>query len=144
MLINWFPASIVRPTQSLPQPTDVKWKEVMNWLLNQLCDLDLWSHPWPWPWILKVKFWNSCISGIGGPIDMERKGCHSIIHDYSGCKSRRHILGHWKSSLWCCWHAANLDMRLDMGISVTILCCSDHRSKAIIYHTMFIGVFPRQ
>ena len=25
-----------------------------------------------------VKFWNSRISGMGGPIDMERKGCESI------------------------------------------------------------------
>ena len=35
-------------------------------------------HPWPWPLILKVKFWKCCMSGIGGPIDMERKesiGC---------------------------------------------------------------------
>ena len=23
-------------------------------------------HSWPWPWIFKVKFWNSCISGIDG------------------------------------------------------------------------------
>ena len=29
-----------------------------------------------------------------------------------------------------------------MGIYVTILCCFDHRAKAIImYHTMFIDVF---
>ena len=33
---------------------------------------------WPWPWIFKVKFWKCCISGMGGPIDMERKGCESI------------------------------------------------------------------
>ena len=30
---------------------------------------------WPWPWIFKIKFWKCCISGMGGPIDMERKGC---------------------------------------------------------------------
>ena len=29
----------------------------------------------PWPWIFKVKFWKCCISGMGGPIDMERKEC---------------------------------------------------------------------
>ena len=34
---------------------------------------------WPWPWIFKVKFWNSRISGIGGPIDIEQKG---VVHDY--------------------------------------------------------------
>ena len=33
---------------------------------------------WPWPWIFKVKFWECCISGLEGPIDMERKGCESI------------------------------------------------------------------
>ena len=36
------------------------------------------SHPWPLPWIFKVKFWKSRISGMGWPIDMERKGCESI------------------------------------------------------------------
>ena len=33
---------------------------------------------WPWPLIFKVKFWKCRISGMGGPIDMERKGCESI------------------------------------------------------------------
>ena len=37
------------------------------------------SHPWPCPWIFKVKFWNSCISGIGCPIGMEQKGYESIL-----------------------------------------------------------------
>ena len=35
-------------------------------------------HPWPLPWIFKVKIWKSRISGMGWPIDMERKGCESI------------------------------------------------------------------
>ena len=39
-----------------------------------LCDLEL----WPWPCIFKVKFLKCCISGMGGPIDMEPKGCESI------------------------------------------------------------------
>ena len=39
-----------------------------------LCDLEL----WPWPCIFKVKFWKCCISGMGGPIDMQPKGCESI------------------------------------------------------------------
>ena len=39
-----------------------------------LCDLEL----WPWPWIFKVKVWKCCISGMGGPIDTEPKGCESI------------------------------------------------------------------
>ena len=33
---------------------------------------------WPWPWIFTVTFWKCCISGMEGPIDMERKGCESI------------------------------------------------------------------
>ena len=47
-------------------------------MLDPHCDFELWPHPWPWPLIFKVKFWKCCISGMGGPIDMERKGCESI------------------------------------------------------------------
>ena len=32
-------------------------------------------HLWPWPWIVKVKCWKSRITGIGGPIDTDWKGC---------------------------------------------------------------------
>ena len=35
---------------------------------------------------------------------------------YRDCQSGRRILWHCTSSLWCWWHAANLDTRLDMGI----------------------------
>ena len=46
-----------------------------DWTLSNKC-----SHRvWPWPWIFKVKFWNSPISGIGGPIDNEQSG---VIHDH--------------------------------------------------------------
>ena len=40
---------------------------------------------WPWPLttcmslIFMVKFWSSCISGMGGPINIERK---LVIHDH--------------------------------------------------------------
>ena len=40
-------------------------------MLDPHCDFELWPHPWPWPLIFKVKFWKCCISGMGGPIDME-------------------------------------------------------------------------
>ena len=40
--------------------------------LHPRCDFELWPHPWPWPLIFKVKFWKSCNSGMGCPIDMER------------------------------------------------------------------------
>ena len=43
----------------------------------------LWPHPCPrpWNWNFKARVWNSLISGMGRPIDMERKGCESSIHD---------------------------------------------------------------
>ena len=47
-------------------------------MLHPLCDFQHWPQPWPWPWIFKVKFWKSRISGMGWPIDIERKGCESI------------------------------------------------------------------
>ena len=43
-------------------------------MLHPLCDFECPLHPWPWPWIFKVKFWKCCISGMGGQIDMKRKG----------------------------------------------------------------------
>ena len=46
-------------------------------MLGLHCDFELWPHPWPWPLIFKVKFWKICNSGMGCPIDMERKGCES-------------------------------------------------------------------
>ena len=47
-------------------------------MLDPCCDLQHSPHPWPWPWIFKVKVWKCYISGMAGPIDMERKGCESI------------------------------------------------------------------
>ena len=47
-------------------------------MFDPCCGFQHSPHPWPWPWIFKVKFWKCCISGIGWPIDMERKGCESI------------------------------------------------------------------
>ena len=46
-------------------------------MLDPHCDFELWPHPWPWPLIFKGKFWKSCNSGMGCPIDMELKGCES-------------------------------------------------------------------
>ena len=36
------------------------------------------TSPWPGPWIFNVKFWNCCIPGMAGSIDMEQKGYESI------------------------------------------------------------------
>ena len=47
-------------------------------ILHPLCDFQCSPPPWPSPWIFKVKLWKCCISGMGGPIDTERKGCESI------------------------------------------------------------------
>ena len=47
-------------------------------MFDQCSDFQCLPHPWPWPWIFKVKFWKCCISGMGWPIDMERKGCEWI------------------------------------------------------------------
>ena len=59
---------------------DWHWTKGMwiNRVLHPLCVFQHSPHPWPWPWIFKVKFWKSRISGMGWPIDMERKGCESI------------------------------------------------------------------
>ena len=46
--------------------------EVVSFMVF-LYDLDLWPQPWPWPWTFKVKFWNSCLSGLDGPIDWKQK-----------------------------------------------------------------------
>ena len=50
----------------------------VNRMLDPCCDFQLSPHLWPWPWIFKVKVLKSHISGMGWPIDMERKGCESI------------------------------------------------------------------
>ena len=50
----------------------------VDWILDPCCDFQLWPHPWPSPWIIDDRYWNSCIPGMGGPIDMERKGYESI------------------------------------------------------------------
>ena len=47
-------------------------------MLDPCCDFQCSPLPWPWPWIFKVKFWKSRTSGMGWPIDMERKGCELI------------------------------------------------------------------
>ena len=63
-----------------------EWEGRLTWtkgmwvdrMLDPHCDFELWPHLWLWPLIFKVKFWKCCNSRMGGPIDMERKGCESI------------------------------------------------------------------
>ena len=52
-------------------------RKCIGWILD-ICDLDLWPHSWPWPWCFKVKFRNSCISGIVGLINVKWKGSELI------------------------------------------------------------------
>ena len=47
-------------------------------MLDSFCDFQCLPHPWLWPLIFKVKFCKCYISGMGWPIDMERKGCELI------------------------------------------------------------------
>ena len=39
-------------------------RRCINWVLSELCDIDLWPHPWSWPLIFQGQTQNSCISGI--------------------------------------------------------------------------------
>ena len=57
---------------------DMKSKR-FDWILSYKCSHRVWPWLWPWPWIFKVKFWNSPIAGIGGPIDNEQS---VVIHDH--------------------------------------------------------------
>ena len=49
---------------------------------SNLWPMDLWPHACPWPWLFMVKFWHSCISGMGGSIDIEQKGWEPAIHNH--------------------------------------------------------------
>ena len=53
---------------ALSQKLLVDWcemkKKQINWILDKLCDLSLWPHPWFWHWFFKVKILNSLISGM--------------------------------------------------------------------------------
>ena len=53
------------------------WRKWVGKMLGPHCDMEIWPHAWPWPLIFNVKFRNSCIPGMGRPIDMERRGCES-------------------------------------------------------------------
>ena len=65
----------VEPISLKPLDEFIPFEVLWNCLDLQLCNIRV---IWPWPFIFKVKFWKCCISGMGGPIDMEQKGCESI------------------------------------------------------------------
>ena len=61
----------------------------LDWILRLKYDHMVWPWPWPWPWNFKIKFWNSLISGIGGPIDIEQKGVFlDLYRDHQVTKMR--------------------------------------------------------
>ena len=53
----------------------VDWRGIKGMWVDRMLDLGC-DFQCP-PHGFKVKFWKCCISGMGGPIDMERKGCES-------------------------------------------------------------------
>ena len=71
---NFEIAVYVRSRKAYWHGTKGTWVDRM---LDTLCDLELWLHPWPWPGIFKGEFRNCRISEVGGSIDMEQKGCGS-------------------------------------------------------------------
>ena len=54
------------------------WPWPWSWIFMVKCDLDLWPA-WLWPWIFMVRFYNDCILGIRGMIDIEQKGWESVM-----------------------------------------------------------------
>ena len=51
----------------------------IDWMLSLKRGHQFWPWPWPWPWIFKVKFWNYCISGMAGPIDVKWKESNCLV-----------------------------------------------------------------
>ena len=49
------------------------------------------AHPWSWPWIFKIKFWNSCVSGIGGSYSFEFM---NIPAENNGVRNNENIYMH--------------------------------------------------
>ena len=78
----------------------------IDWTPGIKCNYWVWPWLWSWPWIFKVKFWNSRISGIGGPIDIEQKGViHDNDHDILVTKMRWKDLPDSNRGDLRCWRA---------------------------------------
>ena len=95
-------------------------------ILDSHCDFEPWPHSWPWHRIFKANFLNSCISGTGGQINMERKGYESIgcytvpsmwpwamtlTLDFEGQISKREGRLTWE------WKRCELDTMLDAQLA---------------------------
>ena len=48
-------------------------RKCIGWILDTICDLDLWPNSWPWPWMFQGQIQNSSFSGIVGLIDVKWK-----------------------------------------------------------------------
>ena len=117
-----FSIAIDRNVRAHRHRTKVIWVDRVSYLL---CGLQVWH----WPWIFKVKFWKCCISGMGGPVDIERKGCESIGYYTYIVTSNWHQPWSWPwifmVKYWnCCisgmggsthleWKGCELDIMLD-------------------------------
>ena len=60
------------------------WRETKrkctDWIQDQLCDIDLWSHPWHCPCIFQGKNCNSCISESVGMNDETKRKRGSAVN----------------------------------------------------------------
>ena len=87
------------------------WTWPWPWIFKVKCDFHLWPHVWPWPCILMVKFWNSCISRMGRPIDIEQRVWELAIHDHNHdllwTKSRFKDLLDSDQGYFRCWHGVD-------------------------------------
>ena len=86
--------------------TKEMWVNRMFMMLDSHCHFELRLHPWPWPWIFRVNFLNSCISRMGGRINMEQKG-----YEWIGCFTNYVILsydfdlGFWRPNFKKLYHS---------------------------------------
>ena len=110
-ICTWPLTSLVRNCWSHCCEMKMNW---VNMILGRLYEHALWPHPWPWPWSwnFKVKVWNR-LSGMGWPIDMERKRM-CVIHSWS-----------WYYKVWPWWggqvYLIVTGVTSDVGVPLTYL-----------------------
>ena len=114
-------------------------------ILGRLYDLALWPHPWPWPWSwnFKVKVWNSFISGMGRPIDMEQKGCESSIYDHDIDECDHGGVEHVPDSDWGDFkrrRAVDISSSTHWVLLVNMII--NHNSTAILLHKQKFLPYP--
>ena len=63
-------------------------------------------HSWPWPCSFKVNIWNSHICGMGGLVDLEKRGYESTMHDH-------------ECDLWWCGLMYSIVTGLTSNVNIT-------------------------